>query len=163
MEDLINPFIENLTIELVKFNQKVNYIHNREIDNLSGIEIINNFTVEKQDCVKLYYTPYDDKFFSSFSSKTKEVIFYIMLNLEKEKDFILLDMEKVTKKTGISKNSFYKSIKDLIIAGLICKKSKSEYWINPKYIFRGNRKNFIASIDSSKLKIVYEKNIDKNK
>jgi predicted transcriptional regulator len=57
-------------------------------------------------------------------------------------DFINLKTEFVCKKMKISRPTLTRAISQLIDIGVLCKKTQSEYWINPFYIFKGNRIKF---------------------
>jgi DNA-binding GntR family transcriptional regulator len=40
---------------------------------------------------------------------------------------------------NVSRPTLLKAIQELEDVAVICKKSQSDYWINPHYIFKGNR------------------------
>ena len=150
-----NPFIESMILELVKVNQQV-YNHKADYEGLDRIEVLNHFTVEKQEHTKLYHTPYDDKLLFSTSYKTRDLLLYILLNIKKNTDYIDLVQTKVCNKTNLSRNSFYSAVKELTVLNIICKKQIRQYWVNPKYIFNGNRKTFFQEKKPENIKVVHQ-------
>lgn len=68
---------------------------------------------------------------------------YISYNVAKETDIIKLDPVSVMSFVGIkSDTTYYKYIQELIDNAVIARKNNREYWINPVFIFNGDRLKF---------------------
>lgn len=70
------------------------------------------------------------------------LFFYIESELKKDYDYIELHRTIVSKDLNISNASVGLGVQDLCENGIICKKGKIEYWINPEVIFCGDRKKY---------------------
>lgn len=122
---------------------------------ISEKKYLEYFYVPAQEYTTVYHTAYDDAlFFKKLKGKSIELFHYIILNLEKDKDYIDLNNVKVCKKTGMSKKSFYNSVKELKSYGIIIEKIKSEYWVNYNYLFNGDRTKYYTNNSPKKPEIL---------
>ncbi len=107
-------------------------------------------------CTTLYNTKELAQILFSTSYKTRDLVLYILLNIKKNTDYIELVQTKVCNKTNLSRNSFYSAVKELTVLNIICKKQIRQYWVNPKYIFNGNRKTFFQKKKPENIKVVHQ-------
>lgn len=55
---------------------------------------------------------------------------------------IQFDYDECMSLSGLSRSTVYRGIVDLIEQDVVRKKSRTEYWINPNVVFRGQREDF---------------------
>ena len=103
----------------------------------------------------MYHTPYDDKLLFGLSSTSRDILFYILLNIQPNEDYIDLSLKKLTKKVKLSRSLYYTSIPELKDSGLIAVKGKGVYWINGQIIFNGDRKKFFEKYYPDNLTVVH--------
>lgn len=89
----------------------------------------------------------DDLIFKNLSVRSRDLLLYIMIHLTENQDFIKLPYKIIISRLKMSRNTVTKSIKELKLAGLIADKGQSVYWINPMYLFRGNRLKYYMDIN----------------
>lgn len=98
---------------------------------------------EKDPFIKLYN---DKSFFNVFkqtSDTASKIFLYIAYTIPKDKDSIVLNPEDVMGFVGIkSVTTYYKYIQELMDNAVIARRSNSEYWVNPHFVFNGNRIDF---------------------
>lgn len=74
-----------------------------------------------------------------------KVLFHVMDILEKDKDYVVMDMFLYCRISGDCKNVYYRGVKDLVRCGIIMKRgSGGSYWINPHVMYNGNRKLLVG-------------------
>ena len=160
----VNPFLFNSKIDVVQFHKKT-----RSSSDPVGLptdaqlyykEQTEVFITQVQKGTTLYDVPYDDYFFfNSFSSCTRDLIHYIRLRLKENKDHIKLDRKSVRNCTNMCSSSYYKAITQLTKKCYTAKKGKGEYWINPTYIFKGNRIKYFQEKSPDSINISFTKAI----
>ena len=67
-------------------------------------------------------------------------LMYIMQNIGVGSDVIRLDYKRGCERVRMSYSDWGKMLVELEEWGYISRKSKSDYWVNPAKIFRGNRR-----------------------
>lgn len=142
----MNPFLYGYTLKLVK----VNHITDVATSTTKYEKIVKSYFVEAQSKTSVYYIPYAEDFlFKKLTRNGRDIFYYIIYNLPKDADSIKLKLDKLVDETNISRPTIYRGIKELSECGVITKKNNSEYWINPYYMFNGDRVKFIRSIDEN--------------
>ena len=144
----INPFAVNYELQLLK-------IETTESIKKEAGSINWSYNVEKQKHTKVYHTPYDDKLFFSLSPKSLSLIFYIILNIKENEDFIPMSYQLVSQKINISLNTYYSCMKELKDNAFIANKERGIYWVNPQIIFNGNRMRYFEERYPASLVIVH--------
>lgn len=96
-------------------------------------------------------------------NKTRDLFLYIQLNLGFEKEVIELHYKHVCKETNMGTNSYYAALKELEEIGIISKKNLSEFWINPLYLFKGDRLSFYTKNYNIKTTVVETQNLGTKK
>jgi len=139
----MNPFLQNFKLSVIKVNTV--YYETKTSDISDGFvgkykKVEESFLAEKQSKTYVYEIPYiENILFKTMSSCARDLLLYIIYNLPKDQDFINLKTEKVLSILNISKPTLIKAKNQLEESAIICSKSQSEYWINPFYLFNGNR------------------------
>jgi len=139
----MNPFLQNFKLNVVKVN--TTYYETKTSDISDGYvgkykKVEESFLAEQQDKTSVYNIPnINNVLFKALDPRSRDLFLYIIYNIKKEEDIINLKLDAICSLTEMSKPTLIKSINILIDNAIICKKSQSEYWVNPFYIFKGNR------------------------
>lgn len=142
----INPFVVNNPIRVVEVTTKKLLAKNVK-DGIvyEGGTFNDTYYIDSADKVNIYKHPVgmtDDFLFTKLNSKGRDLYLYIIHRLPKNQDYMELKLKKVCASTKMSRNSVVTALKELKIASVITPKSQSIYWINPEFMFNGNRVNF---------------------
>lgn len=123
----LNPFLE--AYNRVKFDGEGNIVDAVLRDHRGPYEF-----------AKLY-TDYVNNWITKINKSENIIVGYILKNLEAGADTIYINKVDIE---GVSTSSFYKSIDKLVEVKLIAKTDKKYvYWINPYYVFKGSRAEYI--------------------
>jgi len=154
----INPFVVNNPIKVVQVNAEGTITKNAKDGVLyEGSIIKSSYYIDSAEKVNIYKhsVGYMDEFlFSKLKSKGRDLYLHIIHRLPKNQDYMQLKISKVTSCTGMSRNSVVTAIKELKTAGIIASKAQSLYWINPEFMFNGNRITFYRNIQEELLETV---------
>lgn len=162
----LNPFVVISTHEydlpVIEIASK--YINTRKhvVNNNSTVdEGYNNYITEKQKKTVICtdnQTLLINKVIgenSILTDKGRSLLMYIMFRLVKDKDTIVLDSINILSNLGWKdRQKVADAKKELQYAGIISLKSKSEYWINPYYLFCGSRIGYYQNGYQEHIKIV---------
>jgi hypothetical protein len=124
------------------------------------IETTKKYLIEQQDYVSVYKignSKMCTELLFSMNGPARDIYLYIIMNLGKNRDTISLKQAEVCDLIHISRNSFYNGINDLKDNAVISLKKHSEYWINPYFLFRGNRLAYYHQQCPDCIKIVAKK------
>ena len=76
----------------------------------------------------------------SLSMKAKALFLWVMYEINPSEDTIFIDYERYTKEFNVVYNTFTASLEELIDSGILSlPKVNKVYWVNPLFIFCGNR------------------------
>jgi hypothetical protein len=157
----MNPFIQAFPITVIEKNQS--YSVARTTDIVDGIitksqKVTDTVQFDQQSKCSVYYIPYiENVLFKELKSNARDLLLYIIYNIKSDIDFINLKQDKVCKEMFCSKPTLISSIKQLSDVAILCKKSQSEYWVNPHYIFKGNRIKFYTNYYPAYINLVHTK------
>ena len=90
--------------------------------------------------------------FEMLGRSGRDILLFIIYSLGENIDYINLKHSRLEKELGTSRFTIAKGITELCDSFFIMKKNQSEYWVNPFFIFCGNRKNFYDSLDEDIVK-----------
>lgn len=145
----MNPFIQNHKLALIKVHQVIKTVDTNDISDgiiLNYQETTKSYCAEQQTKTSVYDIPYiESVLFTQMSSKSRDLLLYIIYNIQTDTDYITLKLDNISKKMNVSRPTLLKAIQELEDVAVICKKSQSDYWINPLYIFKGNRIKYYQS------------------
>lgn len=97
------------------------------------------YKFEKDDRVSLYIDGLLG-FFPHLSSAAKDMMMYIAARMQYDTDIIELEEEKYCNVMNLSRSTFFSAKRELTNRIIIPRTSRrNTYWINPAYLFRGNR------------------------
>lgn len=138
----INPFSHLLKILTRTIIYKNKFI--KKDNKLEPIEQL----FEKEGYAKMFTSPERRLHVNQVSPRGKEMMLWIMYELEPGCDYIWINRERYMKEQKIATpNTFRAAVYQLIEADIIRDTpSKDWYWINPHYFFRGDRiKKYITN------------------
>jgi hypothetical protein len=149
-ETPMNPFVFDRKIDVVAIK-----VGSTDDENIYVEK--NKYYVERQRRTSIYYDTHydiDEILFGKLTSKARDLYWYIVYHLPEGKDCINLKISDVRGKTGISRNAIVTALQSLKNANLITPKSQSIYWVNPMYVFKGNRLEYFKSLGDTYLNVV---------
>lgn len=134
-----NPFLQSVRLKVFVTESKQVVLDTKDLNSVrSTINTQQEF--EKDPFTKLYNDKPFLNVFKQTSDTASKVFLYIAYNLKRDTDVIELNAESVMEFVGIkSTTTYYKYIQELIDNAVITRKSNSEYWVNPLFLFNGNR------------------------
>ena len=82
---------------------------------------------------------------SEFGANGYRVLLYITHTVKKDSIEVVLYPAGVCRTTGMNRGELYSGIADLLRVNVIARKKDSSelYWLNPQYIFRGDRSKLL--------------------
>lgn len=156
----MNPFIQNFKLNVIrvtetKFRMDTDKIPKDGIIVGNYEEYKKSYLAEQQKKTTVYDVPFiENVLFNEIKSNGRDLLLYIIYNLQTNSDTIVLNTEKVCKKMSTSRATLYKAIIQLTDIAVICKKHKDEYWINPFYLFKGSRIDYYNSVCPDCIEVV---------
>lgn len=155
--DSQNPFMNSFVIEALRFRSKQEVpddVHKAVHD----WESSKSYLTDRDNKCSVYYIPYaENTFFGEVKDAGRNIFLYIVINLKSNQDWINMKLEKVCDEMRISRPTALKGLKELTDIGVVTKKSQSEYWINPRFLFNGNRIQYYKKMDEKYVNIIEAK------
>jgi len=134
-----NPFLQSIRLKVFVTESKSYVIDNKDVSSIKAT-LSTQREFEKDPFIKIYN---DKLFFNVFqrtSDTASKIFLYIVYTLQKDTDLVYLNAQEVMNFVGIkSVTTYYKYIQELMDNAIITRRSNSEYWINPLFLFNGNR------------------------
>lgn len=159
-----NPFVLNFKLAVLKVNKTYTLVSNGgskkdQVEGLvsikGGLQIPMPFLMERTDRTSLFHNQDSmEVLFKQLRSIGRDVLLYIIYNLKKDHDSIVLKADKASENMGISKATLYVGLGQLTDAGVIAKKDVGVYWINPIYIYNGDRIKYFEGLGEDYIDIV---------
>lgn len=150
----LNPFIVNQPIECVALPKKVAIKASNDLSEPLDKLLDTHFLHDSQSKVSVFRYGKKDIYnvmFGMLTSRARDLFIYIMYAINKDEDYILLSAAKVKGDIGMSNRTLTEAIKELRECNIVCFKSRSIYWVNPMYIFNGNRIDYYKALDRSNI------------
>jgi len=117
-------------------------------------------TIEVDQYSKVYKAPRQIGVIASLADNACKMFLYVQQVLQVEQDFVVLKPDKVAKDLKISNSTVYLAIKNLMDQSILAKKGTCEYWINPKLLFNGNRKDYLINAIPDRIEFVNRKDMN---
>lgn len=142
-----NPFIRNSKVKLLTIHQEDVYIKQNIFD--SDVKMVSS-TKKEVTVFTTDPTPKTNLYQQTEGYSTSNIIFelcpgacqlfmYIALTLPKDADWISFRVKDYCIKSGLSNVTVYKYLDELAENSLIAKKQNGQIWINPNFLFNGDR------------------------
>lgn len=159
----MNPFLANYNLPLVKINKQITFINDEPTGYVGEfVKKTENksYFVEAQNHLSVYEAPdINEKLFTKMKPNGRDLYLYIQNNLPYNTDTIHLSLEKVNKVLSMSRPTLTSAIQQLLNENIICRGDKQGvYWVNPYYLFKGNRIAYYEQQCPSCIKVVKEIN-----
>ncbi len=157
-------FVENIAKEIAVVEKEIKSIKvppvrsksiNPLIDWNTFIDIAMSDEYSEEDTYTTLYHNISSDLLFSLSPKARDILFYILLNIKPQEDFIPLSLQTINKKAKMSRQSYYQGLKELKDNWFIATKSQGIFWVNPQFIFNGNRQKFVKEFYPDKIVVVY--------
>lgn len=159
-----NPFIENMVLNFTSKQVKVssigkddNIIVNQSTGEINGTHVVTYKKVDNEEFVKLFTRNIALTFdLNSAGIKAFNVLIWTMQHQALNRDLVALDsfcLEDFLKENSVklSITTFKRGLNELEKAKIIAKGRKmGEYFINPNFMFNGNRIAFTTAIELKK-------------
>lgn len=134
-----NPFLQSIKLKVIIKSDKMQVIDTKDVASIHG-----TFTMDHKFEADTFTKLYNDKPFLNVFRITSDtackIFMYIAYNLNRNTDIIKISTEEVMIFVGIkSLATYYKYIQEMIDNAIIARKSNSEYWVNPLFLFNGDR------------------------
>lgn len=98
----MNPFIQNHKLALVKVHQVIKTVDTNDISDgiiLNYQETTKSYCAEQQNKTSVYDIPYiESVLFTQMSSKGRDLLLYIIYNIQSDTDYITLKLDNISKK-----------------------------------------------------------------
>lgn len=132
-----NPFVQSLEIRGV---WKLDFEHKTQLrGNESSVTYAQSRIIDGDDRASVYSAGLMT-WFKPLTSSAKDMFMYVAIHLGHEKDVIELTEDDYCQEMGVGRTTFYNAKTELTNRLLIPrKKRKNTYWVNPAYLFKGNR------------------------
>lgn len=132
----VNPFTNTLQIlvDEVHFKGQYKQLESGEYESTIA-------DVEKTEMCKLYCSPDRRKIYSKLSPRCCQMMLWIMNEVDYGKDYLWINVDRYMKEHDVtSMNTYRAAIDELIRYGQVTPtRIKDVYWINPDFIFKGDR------------------------
>ncbi len=162
----VNPFVSIPKFRLTAVMVSKNYVQTNDSNVVGGVKTsidskgTNKVIMDSPIGTKLFRTvDAGDLVYGKLSNHGRLVLSYIFYHLGFNMDYIRLKQDSLCEKMGVSRPIISSGIQELITNFLIMKKSQSEYWINPYYMFNGSRHK---CYDESVIELKHQKNANNN-
>ena len=147
-----NPFLKDFKI----IHKEVTEVDRFKFPDGRVYELEETEIVEIDDSASVYQVGDMTRmmFHDVITNAGRSVFLYIIYNLPEDQDIIRIPA--VLSETGLSESTVRKGIKELVFAGIISRNMGGYYWVNPRFIFNGNRVGFLNKIYPGSIEIVKE-------
>jgi len=147
-----NPYVKDGQ-ELIIQGRSKETIKLISSDYSDDTKIIRRYTlVDTEEFVKVYTGSLDK--WLHLTRKAQSVLQYVLENLRPGKDKILINIKDLSEQTSYSSyGPLYSGINELIEAGLLARTTFDlVYYINPYFVFKGNRLLLAEEIEQSNIR-----------
>lgn len=153
----MNPFVYGYRINVLQINETYVLNSTKSINpgSLNKMIVPNSYLIEKPDKTSIYHTAeITHVLFKELKAIGRDMFNYVTINLKKDKDYIDFDRDKVCEEMDISVATFYAAITQLIKANILYKINTKSYWINPHFIFNGNRIGYFEKLGNDHINVI---------
>ena len=160
-EEDLNPFVTQKEFRLTAIQVSKNYVQTNENNVKDGIKTsidskgTNMVIMDSPVGTRLFRTQdAGDIVYGKLTNHGRLILNYIVYHLGFNADCIRLKQDTLCSKLNVSRPIISSGIQELISNFFIMKKSQSEYWINPFYMWNGTR---YKCYDESLIDLIHQK------
>lgn len=159
----MNPFVQNIKLSVLQIDDSFTLTSTAKVEIGAlpkKIIIPNNFFIERIQKTSVFHLPNIlDVLYKQLRPAGRDLFQYVTVMLKKELDYIELIHKKVCEDMNdISRGTLHSGITQLTQAGIICKRDPKTYWINPLYIYNGNRIDYFRKLGPDYIDIIIPAN-----
>lgn len=131
---VVSPFVGLLRFSATRFSG-----NQYKLDD--GVMMPVDYMVEKQESCKLYRDLDINQMLMGLSYRALQLFNWVALMIKKDSDWIQINEDLFCKRTNItSRKTYVKAVEELLMYQiLIGTHYKTVYWVNPNYLFNGDR------------------------
>jgi len=118
-----------------------------KVNDGSTMNLVSNIDFEADSKTNLYVDNKRKGVLKGLSPKASKLFLFVMLNLERNQDYISFSAKQVEVFTGFSENTFYKYLDELFVQEILRRKHRDCYWINPRVLFKGDRLAYFKRVE----------------
>lgn len=144
----VNPFTRDLTIPVrEKASVKETKAVTRTADGTivgfgDSFNIEQKFYAEITSFTKVFHSKVHRTTVASLPARGKELLIWMMMELKSGQDYIVINIERYKSENRCSHSTYSRAIDDLIEINILQPtRWQAVYWINPAFMFSGNRIN----------------------
>jgi len=142
-----NPFLEEIQDhEKIKILVRENN-YSMKVNDGSTMNLVSNIDFEADSKTNLYVDNKRKGVLKGLSPKATKIFLFVMLNLERNQDYISFSAKQIEAFTGFSENTFYKYLDELFVQEILRRKHRDCYWINPRVLFKGDRLAYFKRVE----------------
>lgn len=131
----VNPFVQELIVRVRDFKT------GKIVEDADGIKDFEYAEAEYDPHTKIYTTVMDRQIINMLSPKAKDLYLFLIYSLTTGKDYFWFNKQRYMEELQIKSNTtVHNAITELIRYGIIIYTVyRDVYWINPGFLFAGNR------------------------
>jgi len=152
-----NPFIYSASpIELMEIGTRNYVVSDNSTTGVPPDQISRTYLADRTSKTCVYYKSYvAEDFINKLSAPALKLFIYIIYKLPDNQDWIKIKIKTLQEQLNFkSTRTVAKALKCLVDTCVICKKSQSEYWVDPKVLFKGDRVSFYLKNHPDCVKVV---------
>lgn len=138
-----NPFSERFLIRGRKVSFEGEYKYDPEVAKIEGTNGLINRTayIEADEFCKVYTDSSRRKHISKLSPRASQMFLWIMYKLRAGDDLVYINRKSYMHECDVTKPTFLKATSELCDMNILKPQGKYQdlYWINPLYLYKGNR------------------------
>lgn len=143
----VNPFINDLRITVTKIVTETELVGIRKneevvVEVVGEAAILNKFYAEVENYTKIFQAAEHRKALSLLPARAKELVIWLIFEMKPSKDYVIINIERYKKENRCSHSTYLRAINDLWKANIVAPTTwQAVYWVNPAFMFNGNRIN----------------------
>lgn len=142
----MNPFVQNIKLDVIQLNTALT--SNKSLGSEGGTTSMTlSRLVERVDRTSIFKVEgIDELMFKDLGPSGRDLLIYITYHLPKEKDYIQLIGKPVCIAMEISRGKLQAGLNQLTTHGLIARRDIKTHWINPIYMYNGDRVKYFKNL-----------------
>lgn len=132
---LVSPYAGTVKFDVTRFTNYKQFKKDEDI--LLPVE----YFADKQEHTKMYRSLNNSQMLMFLSYRALQLFIWVTLHIQKDKDWVQINEQLFCKRASISTGKTYKAALSELLRYqlLIPTHYKTVYWVNPEYIFNGDR------------------------
>jgi len=149
-----NPFLNTSEIKVLKKKHVTRTVVEDVYYNDIEEESYKIIPVEVDEFTKVYQVKKFNDILKFLTPQGCRILLYLQGVLPHDQDYVEIQRSKVGKVLDVHPNTVSLGIQSLLDQNIICKRGKTDYWINPLVLFNGNRLQYFKKNAPTKINYV---------